>query len=452
MNVLKALTFLFFLCFDGLSNRENQDVQELSCLDRLLFVMRIPKLRLSCLIPVLGLIVAPSMGHAQYSAASDSIFLGNPSFEEVPRAGGSGFYRTIRGWQDCGESRFPEESPPDIHPVPGAAWGVTKKSHDGTTYLGMVVRDDETWESVSQALSGTLKAGECYAFSVWLCRSDTYFSARTSRGDSLYPFTRPAVLRIFGGNGLCSESELLAESEPVRNTEWTRYAFKLEPSRDYRHITLQAFYKTPVLVPYNGHLLVDNIAPIIHIPCHEDNISDVFEEKEEEEINPVNASPSSPVKPPATSKVTPKPPAATPPKPVEEDPGHRYLTELDRSKLEQGKTIRIERLYFKADSSSIEEASHPVLEEIARFLKRYPEVVIEIGGHTNTIPGTEYCNTLSTNRAKSVVEFLIEEGVPKRQLQYKGYGKTKPIVPDDVRSRAAQAKNQRVEIKVLSVG
>jgi outer membrane protein OmpA-like peptidoglycan-associated protein len=51
-----------------------------------------------------------------------------------------------------------------------------------------------------------------------------------------------------------------------------------------------------------------------------------------------------------------------------------------------------------------------------------------------------------------VTEYLAQKGVAKGQLQYKGYGKTKPIVPNDTYSRSARAKNQRVEIKVLSLG
>ena len=109
-------------------------------------------------------------------------------------------------------------------------------------------------------------------------------------------------------------------------------------------------------------------------------------------------------------------------------------------------------MYFKADSSRIEKESYPVLDEIAQFLIHNPDIVIEIGGHTNTMPSAEYCNTLSTARAKSVTDYLIGKGVPKEQLQYKGYGKTEPIIPNDTYSRTARAKNQRVEIKVLRVG
>jgi len=400
------------------------------------------------LLCVLSLLTWPVGASAQAQPA-DTIFLGNPSFEDQPRSGGFNT-RPIFGWVDCGRSRFPEETAPDIHP--GSFWEVSKPPHDGNTYLGMVVRDNESWESLSQAMSAPLKAGQCYAFSAWLCRSDKYLSPRSQAGDSLYPFTKPAVLRIFGGSGFCEEGELLAESEPVVSNDWKRYTFRFEPLKDYRYITIQVFYKTPVLVPYNGHVLVDNLSGIIRIPCSEENIADVFEQEEDENLQPVNTKP-----PVATNRTNntspPKPPAPLPPSSgTQEVEGPKLLTELDRKKLHQGKTIRIERLYFKADSSRIEAESYPVLDEIALFLRKNTDVIIEIGGHTNTKPSSEYCNKLSTERARSVTEYLVRKGVPKGQLQYKGYGKMEPIVPNDTYSRSAQAKNQRVEIKVLSVG
>jgi outer membrane protein OmpA-like peptidoglycan-associated protein len=403
-----------------------------------------------------GLVVLTHMffmvtGAAAQPSPADTIYLGNPSFEDTPRAGGAGFLRPILGWIDCGKTRFPDETPPDIHPHP-AAWQVQKQPHDGDTYLGIVVRDNESWESLSQAVSAPLKAGECYAFSAWLCRSDTYLSRRSQGGDSLYPFTRPAVLRIFGGNGFCEEGELLAESKPVVSDNWERHTFKFEPLSDHRYITIQVFYKTPVLVPYNGHVLVDDLSEIIRIPCSVQNLAEVFDQ--EEEAVPVNRKP--PVVTGRTGTTTtspPRPPTALPPPAkTETNDGPRLLTELDREKLHQGKTIRIERLYFKADSTRIGPESYPVLDEIAQFLKMNKDIVIEIGGHTNTLPSADFCNKLSTTRAKSVTEYLAQKGVAKGQLQYKGYGKTKPIVPNDTYSRSARAKNQRVEIKVLSLG
>ncbi|HLF63706.1 MAG TPA: OmpA family protein [Saprospiraceae bacterium] len=377
---------------------------------------------------------------------ADTIRLGNPSFEDIPHAGGPGYPFPIVGWLDCGRTRFPNETPPDIHPA--SAWEVTKPPQHGTTYLGMVVRDDETWESLSQAFSAPLKAGECYALSLWLSRSERYLSVRRHDADSLYPFDRPAVLRIWGGKSFCDEGELLAVSEPVNDYAWKKYTFKLEPVMDHRFITLQAFYKTPVLNPYNGHVLVDNISPIIRMSCGENDAVKVLENTKV--TQPVNSKPTPTSRPGNSSPTKSQNINSIPPVVTTEAP--KLLTELERNNLHQGKTIRIEKLYFKADSSRIQYESYPVLEEIAQFMRLNPDIIIEIGGHTNTKPSHSYCDELSTARAKSVMDYLISKGVPRLQLQYKGYGKNKPLVPNDTYSRTAQAKNQRVEIKILSLG
>ena len=98
--------------------------------------------------------------------SQDTIHLKNPSFEDMPRVGVLGS-RYIDGWYDC-RAKFPQETPPDIHPVPKGGWGVTTPSFDGQTYLGMVIRYNDTYEGVSQKLSTPLTAGKCYSFSLFM--------------------------------------------------------------------------------------------------------------------------------------------------------------------------------------------------------------------------------------------------------------------------------------------
>lgn len=129
--------------------------------------------------------------------------------------------------------------------------------------------------------------------------------------------------------------------------------------------------------------------------------------------------------------------------------GPRILPELETSTVEAGTTIPIDQLYFEADSIMFGEASKDVLDEVYDFLKKKPNVKVEIGGHTNNLPSDEYCDWLSTERAKSVAEYLYKRGISARQLSYKGYGKKAPIA--DNNTKAGRAKNQRVEVKVLSV-
>ena len=202
---------------------------------------------------------------AQYD---DIIELRNPSFEGIPHKGvPSDNNIGIKGWYDCGELYFRNETPVDLHPI--RAWEVELGASEGNTYLGMVVRDNDSWESVTQRLPKPLKGGKCYSFSIDMARSPFYVSnSRVTLRIANY--TEPAVLRIWGGNGVCTIREFLTESTEVKNKEWEPYEFEFRPKKDLNYLILEVFYKTPVKSPYNGHILVDNASPIQMVECSEE--------------------------------------------------------------------------------------------------------------------------------------------------------------------------------------
>lgn len=359
----------------------------------------------------------------------DTITLTNPSFEDIPRHS-----HAPRGWYDCG---FSTESPPDIQP---SGFSVTKAAKDGNTYIGMVVRDNDTWESIAQQLSSPMVGGQCYAFSIALCRSELYLSPSQMTGREAN-YTTPARFRIYAGFDYCDRKFLLGETKEVISTRWLEYNFKFEPDANYTHIIIEAFFKTPTLFPYNGNILVDNASSIVPIPCNE----------EEEEV--LAETPAPQTEPEAvvveTPKPAPAPAAAPPPAPQPKKESKTSLAGLKRSQLKLGQTIRLDNLYFDADSELIREESFPVLNEIFEFMAENRDVIVEIGGHTNGVPTHEYCDQLSTARAKEVASYLSQKGIEAQRLQYKGYGKRKPIYSNE--TPYGREKNQRVEIKILSI-
>lgn len=127
----------------------------------------------------------------------------------------------------------------------------------------------------------------------------------------------------------------------------------------------------------------------------------------------------------------------------------KILPDLDISKVTVGQTLRINKLFFEADSSVVDEKSFEVMDEIFEFLVDNPEVVIEIGGHTNNIPSHKYCDRLSSARSKECAEYLYNQGISEDRISYKGYGKRKPIASNE--SLAGRKRNQRVEIKILQI-
>ena len=377
------------------------------------------------------------------SAQYDTIRVKNSSFEDRPRAG-EYYTPSIKSWYDCGAVQFPRETAPDIHPID--FWEVRLPASDGNTYLGMVVRDNESWESVSQRLTLPIERDMCYKFSVDLARSNTYLSGSRSRTDDVkVQYTRPAVLKIWGSNGYCGKRELIAESAPVENFNWESYEFEFKAKSSHLFVTFEAFYKTPVLFPYNGHILVDNISSFIEMSCdgEEALVAEVEVPRPKKEEKPKVEEKEEPIVA-AVEVVKPQPKV--------EKPKTKKINGLLKKDLTQGQKLKIENLLFPADKSTINRTSFKALDEVYEFLEENNNIMIEIGGHTNGNPGIshEYCDKLSSQRARSVAEYLIEKGLSQDRLKIKGYGKRDPIATNE--TKAGKLKNQRVEIKILSLG
>ena len=127
----------------------------------------------------------------------------------------------------------------------------------------------------------------------------------------------------------------------------------------------------------------------------------------------------------------------------------KFIPDLNIANIKVGQTLRINNLFFKADSTQFDQKSEDVLFEVLEFMNQNPTVSIEIGGHTNNIPIQEYCDRLSSARAENVANFLISGGVEENRIQHKGYGKRKPIASNE--TVAGRNRNQRVEIKILQI-
>lgn len=176
--------------------------------------------------------------------------LENPSFEEI-----AGHSKTPWGWNDCG---FAGESPPDIHPDFKSPFKVSTKAYDGRTYLGLVVRDNDTYESVSQKLPEALKADSCYTFSFFVARSDSYVSVSRITGQEAN-YNKTATFRIFGGFDNCEKWDLLATSEPINKMIWNEIELSFVAKGNYTHLIVEAYYKMPKSFAYNGNVLLDNV-------------------------------------------------------------------------------------------------------------------------------------------------------------------------------------------------
>jgi len=102
-------------------------------------------------------------------------------------------------------------------------------------------------------------------------------------------------------------------------------------------------------------------------------------------------------------------------------------------------------VYFDTNKWNIKPQYSPILDEVVIVLRENAYLKVEIQGHTDSQGSAKYNQNLSENRAKSVMDYLIKEGIGSNRLTDRGYGLTKPAFPNN--SPENMAKNRRVELK-----
>lgn len=125
-----------------------------------------------------------------------------------------------------------------------------------------------------------------------------------------------------------------------------------------------------------------------------------------------------------------------------------YLTQ-EQPTFSVGSTFVLKDIFFEFDKSTILQQSFFELMRLITLLNTYPDMQIEVGGHTDSKGSDSYNQRLSESRAKAVADYLISKGISERRLQYRGYGKSKPI--DTNETEEGRAKNRRVEFKIMSM-
>lgn len=105
-------------------------------------------------------------------------------------------------------------------------------------------------------------------------------------------------------------------------------------------------------------------------------------------------------------------------------------------------------LLFDFDSYELRPATRENLSQLAVSLKEYEDTKLNILGHTDNVGARSYNKTLSVNRANSVEDYLVGQGVQSNRLQILGYGETDPIADND--NDQGRQQNRRVEIVIVA--
>ncbi len=153
-----------------------------------------------------------------------------------------------------------------------------------------------------------------------------------------------------------------------------------------------------------------------------------------------------------TEALTPKPRHSEPPTPKRILAKMEIVStkeiKLDSIDYKVGNIIKLENIFFEFDKSALLPESKAELEKLVHILNDYPYLHIEISGHTDNVGSAEYNQKLSEARAKSVVDYLLQEKVDSGRLSHRGFGSSQPM--DTNETEDGRATNRRVQFTILS--
>jgi outer membrane protein OmpA-like peptidoglycan-associated protein len=125
---------------------------------------------------------------------------------------------------------------------------------------------------------------------------------------------------------------------------------------------------------------------------------------------------------------------------------------VDVTETDNGSAILVnlpDGVTFDVGSYSLRPEFRATLDKVAESLIQYPNSLIDVYGHTDSTGSDAFNQTLSENRARTVLNYLVSRGVPAARIRSQGFGETMPIASNDTAD--GRQKNRRVEIKIVPV-
>jgi outer membrane protein OmpA-like peptidoglycan-associated protein len=112
----------------------------------------------------------------------------------------------------------------------------------------------------------------------------------------------------------------------------------------------------------------------------------------------------------------------------------------------RGLIVSMSDVLFDTGKYSLKPGAREKLAKVAGILLAYPGLNIEVGGYTDNVGGDSMNQTLSENRAGSVRDYLVQEGVSTGSVSSRGFGNTLPVASNE--NSAGRQQNRRVELLV----
>ncbi|HKK42389.1 MAG TPA: OmpA family protein [Bacteroidales bacterium] len=126
-----------------------------------------------------------------------------------------------------------------------------------------------------------------------------------------------------------------------------------------------------------------------------------------------------------------------------------YIKKINLSPIKVGETMILANVFYEIDSWELKKESIAELNNLVNLLKENKDIVLEIGGYTDSTGTYEHNMELSSKRALSVVNYLVNKGIAANRLRYKGYGNASPVGSNV--TEAGRRLNRRTEARVIEL-
>ncbi len=133
---------------------------------------------------------------------------------------------------------------------------------------------------------------------------------------------------------------------------------------------------------------------------------------------------------------------------VDECPNSASGVRIDARGCEIREEIRLPRVTFETNSAKLTPDSLAVLRGAASTLEKYSDITVEAEGHTDSQGKASYNMNLSQQRAESVRDFIITQGIDASRITARGFGETSPIA--DNKTAEGRQLNRRVTLRLTS--
>ena len=129
--------------------------------------------------------------------------------------------------------------------------------------------------------------------------------------------------------------------------------------------------------------------------------------------------------------------------------GNINALDFDLLSVKPGQLLRLHNIYFAQGDYRILEKSRREISELVLLLNQYPDMSIQLEGHTDRLGGRNANVELSENRVQEIKKSLVSSGVNHKRIKTRAFGGSKPISTEN--NEESRQLNRRVEVRILSI-